>query len=912
MFMKALKNLLILFIIGLIPVEIFAWDGMPTPPLHIEGRWLKDPTGKNVVLHGWFQAGGWWFNGKLFNDPTTFTPEDCAEALKYYKAQAELLTHTGPLFGYNHGWYSSFVRFILPSEGWDTTGLVNGALVDRAINNLVVPYIEYCKTRGLYVVLVSSAPSGATYMSARHKSNLMKYWKRMAAYPGIKNADNIMFEICNEPIVIESVLGNGDWGSVSDAHDRAIQRFMQDICDTIRSTGANNIIWVPGLIWQGRLSNFAKYPVTGNNIGYAGHKYPFGENNLQNVINNFNNDWKICSDKYPIIVTEASWHTMGSDQGIRTGTTEVFGKTMRDLYDKAGNISWIVGFNTELIGGIDAGKPITEWSYPEINSGRAGFDWWPSYTWCAPDDGTPKLESASVTENNPRQISIIINHPTLKLDNYNGFTVKIDNQVVEIDSVVLGIATNQLLIHLNDSVLTNSEITFSYNGGNVVSIYEKNLVAFNEVAVENMLKGAAPRITELKTNENGDTLVAKFNMKMKLPSDISSLALDPGYNGNMNIPLLQCSFANNDSTSLVFSLANKVYAEYQLLLSYSGNKIVSSDSGLLKTFSDFPVTNYSKGLPVQIDTGKLAPDGLSGILEFSKPLAFIIEQSAFTIKVNKKSVALRDIYSYNNTILFTLPSTLHYGDTITVSYTPGKVTATDKGILESFIDFPVTNPVKEPTWLSVPGKIEAENYYSQWGISTENTGDTGGWLNVGWIDDGDWLEYGIENNTSESSYTITFRIASPNSTGKLDFYLDNVKIGQVTVPNTGGWQTWQSVVKNITVGQGKHYLKIVAVAGGFNINYYDIKKLQTGIAKVHDDILKIYPNPVSKEMIIGSAGFRYNKVEIIDIMGKTVFCRLTAHEPELHIPVNLPNGTYIVKISNGNQFQLKKIIIDNN
>ena len=65
-------------------------------------------------------------------------------------------------------------------------------------------------------------------------------------------------------------------------------------------------------------------------------------------------------------------------------------------------------------------------------------------------------------------------------------------------------------------------------------------------------------------------------------------------------------------------------------------------------------------------------------------------------------------------------------------------------------------------------------------------------------------------------------------------------------------------------------------------------------------------------MIIGSADFRYNKVEIIDIMGKTVLSRLTAHKPELHIPLKLPNGMYIVKISNGKQFQLKRIIIENN
>ena len=302
---KTLKLLVFLTLIGLFPVEIFAWQGMPTPALHVDGRWLKDPNGNNVMLHGWFQATGGWFNGQLFTDPTTYTPEDCAGALNIYKAEAELLSNPNPLFGYNHGWYNSFVRIWLPSEGWNDNGdVADGALIDRSINNLMVPYIEYCKSRGLYVVLIGSAKSGDTYMSAQHKSNMIKYWSRIAAYSGIKNADNVMFELCNEPVNIESQLGNGDWGSSTDAYDRAMQIFMQDICNSIRNTGANNIIWVPGLVWQARLQNFARFPISGNNIGYAGHRYPIGANDAAEIINNFNSDWKICSDKYPVIVTE--------------------------------------------------------------------------------------------------------------------------------------------------------------------------------------------------------------------------------------------------------------------------------------------------------------------------------------------------------------------------------------------------------------------------------------------------------------------------------------------------------------------------------------------------------------------------------------------------------------------------------
>jgi hypothetical protein len=103
---------------------------------------------------------------------------------------------------------------------------------------------------------------------------------------------------------------------------------------------------------------------------------------------------------------------------------------------------------------------------------------------------------------------------------------------------------------------------------------------------------------------------------------------------------------------------------------------------------------------------------------------------------------------------------------------------------------------------------------------------------------------------------------------------------------------------------------MVVVSGGFNVNYYNITKVVTGIENVHDDVITIYPNPVSKEMIIRSTNFIYNNVDIIDMMGKTVFSKITAYESELHLQMNLPNGTYFVNMSNGKQSLLKKIIVE--
>src|SRR6185369_10790942 len=42
---------------------------------------------------------------------------------------------------------------------------------------------------------------------------------------------------------------------------------------------------------------------------------------------------------------------------------------------------------------------------------------------------------------------------------------------------------------------------------------------------------------------------------------------------------------------------------------------------------------------------------------------------------------------------------------------------------------------------AAPGKVEAENWSAQQGARTENTADSGGGKNGGWLADGDWMQY---------------------------------------------------------------------------------------------------------------------------------------------------------------------------
>jgi poly(3-hydroxybutyrate) depolymerase len=527
-------------------------------------------------------------------------------------------------------------------------------------------------------------------------------------------------------------------------------------------------------------------------------------------------------------------------------------------------------------------------------------------------EGVPEFKYASVTDTNPKQVQVVLTKSIVAANRFTGFTLKIDNIIAPIDSVVL-CDTNKVAINISQSILKDNKITVSYSNGNVVSAsLGKKLISFTDKLVDNLLKGASPQIVEVTTNINGDALSVKFNKKMQVPSDVSALTLNAGYNGQMNIPVLQCSFFNNDSTILFFPLGKQVYRDYKLSFTYSGSNIASADNGLLTTVSDFQVTNNSNGLPVHINSGKIGADGITLSLDFSKPMVLTSAQSGyFALSVNGKSVTSKGYSVSMNIIQLTLPNSVHFGDTVSISYTPRDITAADNGPLEGFSDFAIANQVSAPAWKAIPGKIEAENFTFKSGMQAETTGDVGGGQNLGYIGDGDWVEYAIENKTSVTDFQISFRLAATSAGGIIDFYIDDKNVGRVTAPNTGNWQVYQSVAKSVSIAPGKHYLKVVATKAGFNLNYMDVQDKQTGIEDISKANISMYPNPVSNELIISSADFQYHKIEIFDALGNLVISKTTAGEAVLRMPVHLSDGMYFVKISNETNYQLKKIMVAN-
>jgi hypothetical protein len=372
-----------------------------TPKLHVSGRFLQDTSDKDVLLHGWMQPTASWFNGEgnRYRDPTNWNDSaNFAGMLSFMRDAATVMSDPSPKYGTDHGWYATFVRVNTDSVGGWTSeqGLVDRGQFDAWIDNFLVPYADHLRSRGLYLVLCATGPmvvnvggDGSRNMGQGTQQRMITFWETIANAPGIKSADNVMFELMNEPVAIETSFGAGDWGFGRAPYWQALRSWMQPVVDTIRGTGADNVIWLPTLGWQGEPHGWAQFPIPGENIGIAAHLYPAYGNGVHNdpvaVQNLWNSSYKPAADLLPMIITEMMWipNPPGGYDDLFNGTTAGFGNAVKNAIDNQGNVSFLVGFLADHLVNLVTTPP-EDCTLGSHEGSQAYFEWLPGYRSAAP------------------------------------------------------------------------------------------------------------------------------------------------------------------------------------------------------------------------------------------------------------------------------------------------------------------------------------------------------------------------------------------------------------------------------------------------------------------------------------------------------------------------------------------------
>jgi endonuclease/exonuclease/phosphatase family metal-dependent hydrolase len=188
-------------------------------------------------------------------------------------------------------------------------------------------------------------------------------------------------------------------------------------------------------------------------------------------------------------------------------------------------------------------------------------------------------------------------------------------------------------------------------------------------------------------------------------------------------------------------------------------------------------------------------------------------------------------YLYNSPGSVSFDSTIvSKSSTSTSTSTTTSTSSTSSSVLSPYSGTPAP----------IPGNIPAANFDNggptiAYGDKTPgNTGgeyrstdvdlaaSSEGGYTIGWIDAGEWVNYTV-NVGSTGSYTAQLRVASPNGGGSLHIgFNGSGEWKSVTIPPTGGWQSWTTVNVPLSLTAGRQVLTLLFDTAGYNVSSINV------------------------------------------------------------------------------------------
>ncbi|MHA4809671.1 PKD domain-containing protein [Flavitalea flava] len=268
---------------------------------------------------------------------------------------------------------------------------------------------------------------------------------------------------------------------------------------------------------------------------------------------------------------------------------------------------------------------------------------------------------------------------------------------------------------------------------------------------------------------------------------------------------------------------------------------------------------------------------------------------------------------------------------LTVTDNTGLTNSSDVNIVVG----PVTSSNPPPGTKAIPGKIEAENWNAMSGVDTQSTNDVGGGAVVGWIENGDWMDYNV-NVAAAGTYTVSLRLSVPYTGTSLQLRLANgAVLASLNLPAYGSsFKDWQTVNTTVVLPAGLQTIRLISTSNsGWNINWLSFasgttssKDAQATASGQGASILTpqtdassaasftIYPNPVHDNLNMDFNNVYSGKmlVQIVNQAGNIVNTfNIVKDQNYLHtsLPVgNLSAGMYFIRVQIGNWTEVRKML----
>jgi hypothetical protein len=273
-----------------------AAESMPTPRLHVEGQWLKDPNGNDVVLRGLNTVDPWWGDEHAGMRGSTF--DDTLDLI------------TDP----DRGWHPHVVR--LPFE------YAQGELgVQQTIDQYIRPLVDFLAERDTYAIIDYHRIE--RWDTDDVDRRLRAFWDAVA--PEFADDEHVLFELFNEPT---EPYGEGQ------AHWDQWKETAQPWLDLIRDHAPETPVIVGSPKWSKYTRYAAANPLDDDNVLYTSHLYP------GHVDSDELDALAAVSEDVPVFVTEWGYIDRNDMPDHLLGTTSGYGQRFRAFLETNPNLNW--------------------------------------------------------------------------------------------------------------------------------------------------------------------------------------------------------------------------------------------------------------------------------------------------------------------------------------------------------------------------------------------------------------------------------------------------------------------------------------------------------------------------------------------------------------------------------------------